>query len=61
MENTVLAFPNFQNRFMLEMDASGVGLGVSLAQEQEDGSVRPLAYVNRSLLKHEQNYDVTEL
>lgn len=61
VENTVLAFPNFQNRFMLEMDASGVALGVPLAQEQEDGSVRILAYASRSLLKHEQNYGVTEL
>ena len=32
-----------------------------LVQEQEDGSIRPLAYVSCSLLKHEQSYGVTEL
>ena len=32
-----------------------------LAQKQEDGSVRPLAYASRSLQKHERNYGVTEL
>ena len=57
----VLAFPNFDNPFLMETDASGIGLGAVLAQKQEDGSVRPLAYASRSLQKHERNYGVTEL
>ena len=36
-------------------------LGVVITQKQEDDSIHPLAYASRSLLKHEQNYGVTEL
>ena len=37
-ESPVLAFPNFAKEFLLESDALGKGLGVVLAQKQEDGS-----------------------
>ena len=57
----VLVFPRFGSGFVLETDASGVGLGAVLAQEQPDGSVRPIAYASRTLQQHEQNYGVTEL
>ena len=42
----VLAFPDFSREFMLETDASGAGLGAVLAQKQEDGLVRPIAYAS---------------
>ena len=32
-----------------------------LAQKQNDGLVRPVAYASRTLQSHEQNYEVTEL
>ena len=32
-----------------------------LAQEQPDGTTRPIAYASRALLKHEKNYSITEL
>ena len=57
----ILCYPNFQRPFALETDASGHGLGAVLAQEQEDGLVRPIAYASRSLQAHERNYGVTEL
>ena len=57
----VLAYPDFEQPFLLETDASGTGLGAVLAQRQEEGSVRPVAYASRTLQNHEKNYGVTEL
>ena len=57
----VLAYPDFAKPFVLETDASGEGLGAVLAQQQEDNSIRPIAYVSRSLQPHEKNYGSTEL
>ena len=60
-EAPVLAFPNFAEGFLLDTDASGLGLGAVLAQKQCDGTVRPVAYASRTLQPHERNYGVTEL
>ena len=60
-EAPLLAFPVFSKGFLLETDASGTGLGAVLAQVQEDGTTRPIAYASRTLQKHEQHYGVTEL
>ena len=57
----LLVFPDFTRPFVLETDASGAGLRAVLAQKQEDGSVRPIAYASRSLQPHEKNYGITEL
>ena len=57
----VLAFPNFEQPFILETDASGLGLGAVLCQEQDDGTIRPIAYASRTLQKHERNYGISEL
>ena len=57
----LLVFPNFKKEFILETDASGLGLGAVLAQQQDNGSVASIAYASRTLQPHEKNYGVTEL
>ena len=60
-ESPILAFPNFNREFLLETDASGNGLGAVLAQQQEDGQVRPIAYASRTLQGSEKNYGISEM
>ena len=59
----ILAYPKFgSNRsFILETDASTVGLGAVLSQEQGDGMIHPVAYASRFVDKHERNYGISEL
>ena len=59
----VLSYPMFgpQCEFILETDASGVGLGAILAQKQVDGSTHPIAYASRTLDSHKRNYGISEL
>ena len=57
----ILAIPNFSRDFHLETDASGLGLGAVLMQEQDDGTMKPLAYASRTLQQHEENYGATEM
>ena len=44
-----------------EIDASGARLGAVLAQRQEDGVIKLIAYASHSLQAHERNYGITEL
>ena len=57
----VLAYPLFDRDFLLETDASGVGLGAVLSQCQDDGSIRPMAFASRTLQPHERRYGIFEL
>ena len=57
----VLVYPSFEKPFVLETDASVVGVGAVLSQVQQDGLLHPIAYASRSLTTGERNYAITEL
>lgn len=55
----VLLLPKLDDQFILRTDASKVGLGAVLLQEQ-DGEKQPIAYASRKLLPREQRYSTIE-
>ncbi len=57
----ILAYPNFEESFVLETDASIHGLGAILSQKQVDGELHPVAYASRALSPQEKNYAITDL
>ena len=54
----VLAFPDFSREFILDTDASDVGIGAVLSQQGENGE-QVIAYASRALTKPERRYCVT--
>jgi ribonuclease HI len=57
----VLARPNFEKQFILQTDASRIGLGAFLQQEDENGHEHIIACASRGLTAAEKNYTATEL
>ena len=54
----ILAYPQFDQQFILDTDASDFGIGAVLSQVQE-GQERVIAYASRALTKPERRYSVT--
>ena len=59
VSSPVLAYPDYERRFILDTDASDVGIGAVLSQVSVCGSERVIAYASRSLTRPEQRYCVT--
>ena len=56
----IRAHPDFNKPFKLYTDVSDTGLGVVLAQDDEEGKERVIAYEARKLSASERNYPTTE-
>ncbi|KAL0151722.1 hypothetical protein M9458_052948 [Cirrhinus mrigala] len=56
----VLAAPDFTRSFKLEVDASAVGMGAILIQEDDVGLEHPVCYFSRKFNRHQRNYSTIE-
>ena len=57
----VLAYADFSRPFKVYTDASGLGLGATIYQEQVEGPDRVVAYASRSLSRTEAKYPAHKL
>jgi len=53
-------YPRFDREFIIQTDASDVGVGVVLSQLDDDGVENPVAFGSQSLSARERNYSTTE-
>ena len=60
LQAPILSFPDFTKPFLLEMDASGRGLGAVLSQKQADGRYHPIAYASHVMNETEQRYHLNK-
>ena len=57
----ILAHPELDKQFELEVDASGFAVGAVLLQKKEDGKRHPVGYYSSTLNEAERNYDIYNL
>ena len=56
----VLHAPNFSKEFIVQTDASNVGMGVVLSQVNEQGEEHPVLYLSKKFSDVEKRYGTTE-
>ena len=56
----VLLAPDFDKCFKLAVDASDVGIGAVLLQEDNNGIDHPICYFSKKFNKHQKNYSTIE-
>ena len=56
----ILAYPQLDKQFILQTDASDLGLGAVLTQKDQFGKGHVIAYSSRSLTDREKGYSATE-
>ena len=56
----VLSYPNFHRLFVLQTDASDIGIGAVLAQKDPQGHDHVISYASRSLTDREKKFSTTE-
>src|SRR5215469_3662378 len=56
----LLQFLNYQKSFIISTDASNVGIAGVIAQIDEFGKEKPLAFASCTLTKAEKNYSITD-
>ena len=57
----ILAHPELDKQFELEVDASGFAVGAVLLQKKDDRKRHPVGYYSATLNTAEQNYDIYDL
>ena len=55
----ILAYPNFSVTFILDTNASDLGIGAVLSQKGQDELEHSIAYYSRQFNKHYKHYSVT--
>jgi hypothetical protein len=56
----ILIFPNWENKFNVHVDASGISLGSILAQPRDGAMDHPIYFVRRKLSQVQHNYTTME-
>jgi hypothetical protein len=60
VKEPILVMPDFEKQFKLLVDASEIGAGAVLMQEQSTGIDHPVLYYSKKFNKHEKNYSTIE-
>jgi hypothetical protein len=60
VKTPILVFPDWENTFHVQIDASTITLGEILAQSRAWDLDHPIAFASRKLSEYEKNYNTTE-